>query len=121
MEMDVCWKEYFRDEARYADVINGIGCAGQQLVRGEDLQEIDSQTILGRWFRVLGKSNRVRIRDMVRKVAFGVNFAIVGIENQEMVDLCMPLRCMAYDAGEYEKQAGRIRKRIKKAEGTECG
>lgn len=30
MEMDVCWKEYFRDDARYADVINGIGCAGQQ-------------------------------------------------------------------------------------------
>ena len=28
MEMDVCWKEYFRDEARYADVINGIGCGG---------------------------------------------------------------------------------------------
>ena len=35
MEMDVCWKEYFRDDARYADVINGIGCGGQQLVGGE--------------------------------------------------------------------------------------
>ena len=28
MEMDVCWKEYFRDDARYADVINGIGDTG---------------------------------------------------------------------------------------------
>ena len=86
MEMDVCWKEYFRDDARYADVINGIGGGGQQLVRGEDLQEVDSQTIVGRWFGILGKSSRVRIRDMVRKVAFGVNFAIIGFENQEMVD-----------------------------------
>ncbi len=31
MEMDVCWKEYFQDDARYADVINGIGCGGQRL------------------------------------------------------------------------------------------
>ena len=114
MEMDVCWKEYFRDNARYADVINGIGCAGQQLVHAEDLQEADSQTIVGNWLRIPRKSSRVRIRDMVRKVAFGVNFAIVGFENQEKVDFCMPLRCMVYDAGEYEKQAGKIRKKLRK-------
>ena len=48
MEMDVCWKEYFRDDARYADVINGIGCGGLQLVKSEDLQEVDSQAILER-------------------------------------------------------------------------
>ena len=117
MEMDVCWKEYFRDDARYADVINGIGGGGQQLVRGEDLQEVDSQTIVGRWFRVSRKSSRVRIRDMVRKVALGVNFAIVGIENQETVDFCMPLRCMVYDTGEYEKQADKIRRGLRKQKG----
>ena len=32
MEKDVSWKEYFRDDERYADVINGIGCGGLQLV-----------------------------------------------------------------------------------------
>ncbi len=117
MEMDVCWKEYFRDDARYADVINGIGCGGQRLVEAKDLQEADSQTIVGRWFGGQGKSSRVRIRDMVRKVAFGVNFAIVGLENQEMVDFCMPLRCMVYDAGEYEKQAGKIRRGLRKQKG----
>lgn len=121
MEMDVCWKEYFRDDARYADVINGIGCSGQQLVKGEDLQEVDSQTIVGRWFRILGKSSRVRIRDMVRKVAFGVNFAIIGFENQEMVDYSMPFRCMEYDVGEYEKQVGKIRRRLRKQKGLSVG
>lgn len=104
MGMDVCWKEYFRDEARYADVINGLGCAGQQLVKGEDLQEADTQTLLGRWYSTLGKGGKVCIRDMVCKVAFGVNFAIAGIENQENIDYAMPLRCLVYDAGEYEKQ-----------------
>lgn len=118
MEMDVCWKVYFRDDARYADVINGIGGGGQQLVHAEDLQEVDSQTIFGKWYRVFGKGSKVRIRDMVRKVAFGVNFAIIGFENQEMVDYRMPLRCMEYDAGEYEKQAGRIRRSLRKQKGV---
>ncbi len=117
MEMDVCWKEYFRDDARYADVINGIGCGGQRLVEAKDLQEADSQTILGKWYKTFGRGSRVRIRDIVRKVAFGVNFAIIGFENQERVDYSMPLRCMEYDAGEYGKQAGKIRKKLRKQKG----
>lgn len=121
MEMDVCWKEYFRDDARYADVINGLGCAGRQLVNGEDLQEVDTQTILGRRYRVFGKGAKVRIRDMIRKVAFGVNFAIIGLENQEIVDYSMPLRCMMYDVGEYEKQAGKIRRKLRKLKGLSAG
>ena len=117
MEMDVCWKEYFRDDARYADLINGIGCGGQQLVQAKDLQEADSQAIFGKWYKVLGRGGKVRIRDMIRRVAFGVNFAIIGFENQEKVDYGMPLRCMEYDAGEYEKQAGKIRKKLRKQKG----
>jgi len=117
MGMDVCWKEYFRDDARYADVINGIGCRGQQLVHAGDLQELDTQ----KWYRNLGKAGKVRIRDMVRKVAFGVNFAIVGIENQEMVDYAMPFRCMLYDVGEYEKQVSKIRRKLRKLKGLKAG
>ena len=51
---------------------------------------------------------------MLRKAAFGVNFAIIGIENQETIDYAMPLRSMVYDAGEYEKQAAIIRKEVRK-------
>ena len=117
MEMDVCWKEYFRDDARYADVINGIGCGGQQLVHAGDLQEMDTQ----KWYRGIGKTGKVPIRDMVRKVAFGVNFAIVGIENQEVVDYAMPFRCMLYDVGEYEKQVSKIRRKLRRLKGLSAG
>lgn len=51
---------------------------------------------------------------MVRKAAFGVNFAIVGIENRETIDYAIPLRNLSYDAGAYEKQAARIRKEVRK-------
>ena len=32
MEKDVSWKEYFRDDERYADVINGIGFGGRESI-----------------------------------------------------------------------------------------
>ena len=57
MEVAVSWKEYFRDDARYVDIINGIGCGGQQLVKSEDLQEADTQTLFGRLYRVHGKDS----------------------------------------------------------------
>ena len=51
---------------------------------------------------------------MLRKAAFGVNFAIIGIENQETIDYSMPLRNMVYDSGEYEKQAVAVRRNVRR-------
>ena len=58
--------------------------------------------------------HRKLCRDLIKKSAFGVNFAVIGVENQEMVHYLMPLRTMEYDVAEYEKQAATIRKRVKK-------
>ena len=113
MTKDVTWKSYFLDDERYADIINGIGCGGKQLITKGDLQELDTQTRFLRKPQFIrkfrkGKGGRkIKIRDMLRKAAFGVNFAIIGIENQETIDYSIPLRNMAYDVGEYEKQSRR--------------
>lgn len=125
MAQDIEWKGYFSDNDRYADIINGIGCGGRQIIKGEDLHELDTQVgflrepkLIRR--RVLKKGNikkesrKTKIRDTLRKAAFGVNFAIIGIENQESIDYSMPLRNMTYDVGEYEKQAAKIRKEVRK-------
>lgn len=125
---DTGWKEYFSDNRRYADLINGLGCGGRQMVREDDLQELDSQ---GGFFEHRDRSHgfgpfrnavpgkragkragrrRIKVRDMVRRVAFGINFAVIGIENQEMTDYSIALRNMSYDVGEYEKQAAGIRR-----------
>ncbi len=120
MGKDGSWKGYFEDPARYADAINGFGCGGEQKVRAEDLQEIDTQ-IKGikipkfvNSFASRRNLRRAKFRDMARKVAFGVNFAIIGIESQETIDYAIPLRNMLYDVAEYEKQASKIRKKIRK-------
>ena len=119
MGKDVGWKGYFSHDERYADIINGIGCKGRQVVKKEDLQEMDTQTEFLHGPKFLQKlpavkKNHVKIRDGVRRAAFGVNFAIVGIENQEVIDYSIPLRNMSYDVGTYEKQAAKLRREVRK-------
>lgn len=112
MVQDVKWKSYFSDDERYADIINGIACQGRQIVTQRDLQELDTQTgfLHGMKFVRRQQRRKVRIRDTVRKTAFGINFAIIGIESQEVTDYSIPLWNMSYDVGMYEKQAVGIRK-----------
>lgn len=105
MEKDIGWKGFFSDDERYADIINGIGCKGRQVVKKENLQEQDTQTGFLRSPQFIQKlsslkKKNVKIRDSIRKVAFGVNFAIIGIESQDTIDYSIPLRNMAYDVGE---------------------
>ena len=117
MGKDIGWKSFLSDDERYADVIYGIGCKGEQVVSKEDLYEMDTQTGLLRsrdFVRRLTQSRKrnVKIRDCLRKVAFGMNFAIIGIENQETMDYSIPLRNMLYDAEAYEKQVAKIRRDV---------
>ena len=44
MTKDILAKEFFSDNARFADIINGIGCLGEQVVSADDLQDLDTQT-----------------------------------------------------------------------------
>lgn len=108
MGKDGGWKTYFHDNRRYADLINGVGCHGRQIVKETDLQEED----------VTAKD---KSRDILRKVAFGTSFVIVGIENQEERDYSLPLRNMFYDVSNYEKQASKIRKEVRKETNLEAG
>lgn len=100
MRKDESWKNFFGDNERYADVINGIGCRGVQYVKPSDLQELDT-------------ASKRKARDLLRKTAFGMNFAIIGIENQEEVDYKFPLRNLHYEVNQYEKQAAEIYREIR--------
>ncbi|MED9903089.1 MAG: transposase [Lachnospiraceae bacterium] len=120
MEKDFLLKRYLADNERYADLLNGIGFAGKQIVTADDLQELDTQT--GFWrlpfsAKARRKQPRQKYRDLIRKAAFGVNFAVIGIENQTAVDYLMALRTMSYDVGEYEKQAAVIKRHVRKTSG----
>ncbi len=118
MEKDLKTKSYLSDPGRFADLINGVMCAGKEIVAPEELHDMDSYTGTFYWTGVKDKKGSgQRYRDLVKKAAFGINFMVIGIENQEEVHYLMPLRCMAYDVGEYERQAVKIRKKVRKQKG----
>lgn len=113
MEKDLRLKRYLCDNERFADLVNGF--VGEPLVSAENLTDLDSQT--GMFSTVRNRfwdSGKQKYRDLLKKAAFGVNFAVIGVENQESVHYLMPLRCMVYDAGEYERQASGIRKLVRR-------
>ena len=100
MGKDVKWCDYFKDNRRYADIINGVLCEGQQVVSQGDLTELDTRS-------------KAKSRDLVCKAAIGVNFSIIGIENQDEVDYELPVRIMEYDVNRYRQQITSISKDIR--------
>lgn len=118
MEKDLSKKRCLADNERYADLINGLLLGGKQRVHSCDLQEMDAQTP-GREAWLPGGKSRYRQlnRDLIKKAAFGVNFVVIGLENQEEVHYLMPVRAMSYDVAEYERQARAVRSRVRKEKG----
>ena len=117
MEKDLCGKLYLADNERYADLINGLLLHGEQLVTPKDLQELDGQTFGGSRFKKK-HAYRQLYRDLVKKVVFGMNFVVIGTENQSNVHYVMPQRCMAEDAAEYDGQLRRIGKKVRRMKGV---
>ena len=103
MKQDLLAKRYYSDNRRFADLINGIVCNGIPIVKQEDLSEMDTET---------GQGKR---RDLVRKAVFGVNFAVLRLENQEKLDYRLSLRVLGYEVGAYEHQAAEIYREIRRS------
>lgn len=121
MKNDAADKIFFDNDERYADLINGLLCDGRQVLKKEDLRE-QSERVHVKTMKneitqvrsVQGYRKREKIQDIVRKAALGVNFVLIGLENQQTVDYSLPLRCMEYETGQYEKQAEKIRRIVRK-------
>ena len=104
MKGDLSKKRCLADNRRYADLINGVVFGGEQKLQPTDLSDLDSHV------QARGRKDdksRPLYRDLVKKAAFGVNFVVIGLENQEKVHYLMPLRVMGYDFSEYRRQADR--------------
>ena len=93
-------KVFFSDPERFADLVNGICFGGEQILRAEDLTDVDPHP--GR-----------RTRDVIKMTSFGVGFAIIGEESQETVDYELPVRILESDLADYRRQVRAIQKDIR--------
>lgn len=100
---DVILKDFWRNNDRFADLFNAVLFDGEQIIKPEDLKEADtdlSSVITLKKHTATLK----RFLDVVKKTAYGVDFIIWSLENQQRVHYAMPLRHMTGDVLCYLKE-----------------
>ncbi len=110
---DVIFKEFWRQNERFADLFNTVIFKGEEVIRPENLAEMDTD-VSGTIEMKDYKETLTRTRDIVKKTAHGVEFVVMGVENQEEVHYAMPLRSMIYDSLGYLKEYREITRNRKK-------
>ena len=111
---DIIFKQFWRDNARFADVFNAVFFDGEKVISADMLSEMDtdvSGTVKTKHHTSEYLSRR---RDIVRKISCGVEFVIAGIEDQMHIHYGMPLRNMIYDGMGYLKEYRELSRRKKK-------
>ena len=113
---DVLLKDFWRDNNRFADLFNTVLFKGKQVIDPKNLQEMD--TDVSGVIELKGYAETIsRTRDVIKKTAYGIDFIVLGIENQDKVHYAMPLRTMGYDFFGYLKEYQEIA-RNNKQDGT---
>lgn len=108
-EKDILIQEYLSDNVRFADLVNVYLFDGSCVVTPDMLEDADSPATM-----ISGRPRRKfllqKYRDVAKKVIFGIDFIILGIENQDQVHYGMPVRTMVYDSAGYDRQLRRLKK-----------
>ena len=109
-EKDTAMNQWLCDKVRFADLFNGSVFGGEQVVRPEELERIDSvsQTLLTD--KKGNKKNVKRYRDVVMQWRGKMNLAILACETQDSIHYAMPVRAMIYDGLSYMEQIKIIKK-----------
>lgn len=117
---DAVLKEFWRKNERFADLVNAALFDGKQVIGPDALSERD--TDLSSVLQFKGHAETlVKVLDVVKKSAFGIDFAIIGIENQMKVHYAMPLRHMIGDALGYLKEYTELVQKNKKNKDQKWG
>ena len=112
IKTDTVLKNFWRDNARFADLFNAVLFDGDNVIKPEALEEAD--TDLSAILKIGSHTETLqKILDVVKKSAYGVDFVILGLENQQHIHFGMPLRLMVGDALGYLKEYEEIAKKNK--------
>ncbi|MCD8022233.1 MAG: hypothetical protein LUF30_04425 [Lachnospiraceae bacterium] len=104
---DVRLKDFWRSNDRFADLFNAVLFNGQEILKPDALEEADTD-VSGIIQLKRYEESLVRARDVVKKTAYGADFVIWGIENQQRIHYASPLRTLLYDGMGYLKEYNEI-------------
>lgn len=110
---DTILKNFWKNNDRFADLFNAFLFHGEEILKADDLTEID--TDVSSMLKFNGHVETIqKIFDVVKKTAYGIDFIILGLENQSRIHYAMPLRHMIGDAFSYLKEYNEIKAKNKK-------
>lgn len=105
-QKDNILKIYMEDESVFADAFNFFIYSGEQVLKPEALQELNT-TELTTFIKNKDTSKSLNMteqkyRDVLKSAVFrycdDTVYAVLGVENQSEVHYAMPVRNMIYDA-----------------------
>ena len=107
LKPDTVVKNYWRNNEQFADFFNAVLFNGEQVIKPEELEDVDteeSSVLEHRKYSESIQASRDNIKIRKRSVEQGVEFVMLGNEGQEHIHYAMPVRIMGYDYGTYKKQ-----------------
>ena len=100
-------KAYLSDKKRFADAFNFSVYDGDEVIRADDLKELDTAAI-ALPYGVDAKAAVQKYRDLLKLYTAMQDgraiYLILGLEVQSLVHYAMPVRNMLYDALNYARQ-----------------
>ncbi|MFG6357962.1 MAG: Rpn family recombination-promoting nuclease/putative transposase [Acetatifactor sp.] len=122
LKPDTVLKNYWNDNEQFADLFNAVLFEGRQVIRPEELEDVDTEESSVLEHRDYAESIRVS-RDSIkvskRSTVYGVDLVMLGMESQSHIHYGMPIRVMGYDYGTYKKQYDSNARRYQKRDGLE--
>ncbi|WP_050992830.1 Rpn family recombination-promoting nuclease/putative transposase [Selenomonas ruminantium] len=116
-DKDAVTKDYIKQPVQFADLFNGFCFDGEEIIRPEDLQEMDTTEIVLPYGSDGATLPEQKTRDVLKsllKTDGKAAYCILGVENQSEIHNAMAIRNMLYDAitlaGQVEKTACSYRK-----------
>lgn len=112
-DKDIISIDYFEDNERFADLINGYLFEGREIIRSEDFRESDSK--VSRIQKMTDGSNaQAVVRDVVKYLQVHLKIMMIILQNQSDIHYAMPVRIMNEEAAGYHKQWRRIAREHKR-------
>ncbi len=116
---DTVTKEYMRRNEIFADAVNYYVFEGQQVVRPDQLKELDTTEIAVPYGADGAGEPEQRYRDVLKSLTAmddgNTAYLILGIENQSETNYAMPVKNLLYDAIHYARQVGEAAESHRKA------
>lgn len=122
LKPDTVLKNYWSDNEQFADIFNAVLFGGKQVIRPEELEDIDTEESSVLEHRGYAESIRVsrdNIKVSRKSTVHGVELVMLGMESQEHIHYAMPMRVMGYDYGIYKKQYDSNARKYQTSKGLE--